>query len=88
MTRSQRRPERNISVGAIVPRSIAIKDRTLYEAAIAQGLDARKPDAFLCLAFSLGDLTILSEDPASGYPEAFTKVTYTIRGGNVIWHSN
>jgi imidazolonepropionase-like amidohydrolase len=35
-----------------------------------------------------GDLTILSEDPASGHPEAFTKVTYTIRGGNVIWHSN
>ena len=35
-----------------------------------------------------GDLTILSEDPALGHPEAFTKVTYTIRGGNVIWHSN
>jgi imidazolonepropionase-like amidohydrolase len=35
-----------------------------------------------------GDLTILSEDPASGHPEAFTKVRYTIRGGNVIWHSN
>jgi imidazolonepropionase-like amidohydrolase len=35
-----------------------------------------------------GDLTILSEDPASGHPEAFTKVKYTIRGGNVIWHSN
>jgi imidazolonepropionase-like amidohydrolase len=35
-----------------------------------------------------GDLTILSEDPASGNPEAFTKVRYTIRGGNVIWHSN
>jgi imidazolonepropionase-like amidohydrolase len=35
-----------------------------------------------------GDLTILSEDPASDYPEAFTKVKYTIRGGNVLWHSN
>lgn len=35
-----------------------------------------------------GDLTILSEDPASGHPEAFTKIRYTIRGGNVIWHSN
>ena len=35
-----------------------------------------------------GDLTILSEDPASGNPEAFTKVRYTIRGGKVIWHSN
>jgi predicted amidohydrolase YtcJ len=35
-----------------------------------------------------GDLTILSEDPSSGHPEAFTKVRYTIRGGNVIWHSN
>jgi imidazolonepropionase-like amidohydrolase len=35
-----------------------------------------------------GDLTILSEDPASGHPEAFTKVRYTIRGGHVIWHSN
>jgi imidazolonepropionase-like amidohydrolase len=35
-----------------------------------------------------GDLTILSEDPASGHPEAFTKVRYTIRGGTVIWHSN
>jgi imidazolonepropionase-like amidohydrolase len=34
------------------------------------------------------DLTILSEDPASGHPEAFTKVKYTIRGGNVIWRSN
>ena len=32
-----------------------------------------------------GDLTILSEDPASGDPEAFTKVRYTIRGGKVIW---
>jgi imidazolonepropionase-like amidohydrolase len=35
-----------------------------------------------------GDLTILSEDPASGRPEAFTKVRYTLRGGNVIWQSN
>jgi imidazolonepropionase-like amidohydrolase len=35
-----------------------------------------------------GDLTILSEDPASGSPEAFTKVKYTIRGGKVIWHLN
>jgi len=35
-----------------------------------------------------GDLTILSEDPASGNPEAFSRVRYTIRGGNVIWHSN
>ncbi|HEY2858336.1 MAG TPA: amidohydrolase family protein [Terracidiphilus sp.] len=34
-----------------------------------------------------GDLTILSEDPASGNPEAFTKVRYTIRGGSVIWQS-
>jgi imidazolonepropionase-like amidohydrolase len=35
-----------------------------------------------------GDLTILSEDPESGQPEAFTKIRYTIRGGNVIWHAN
>jgi len=35
-----------------------------------------------------GDLTILSEDPASGNPEAFTKARYTIRGGKVIWHTN
>jgi imidazolonepropionase-like amidohydrolase len=35
-----------------------------------------------------GDLTILSEDPASGNPAAFTRVRYTIRGGNVIWHLN
>jgi imidazolonepropionase-like amidohydrolase len=35
-----------------------------------------------------GDLTILSEDPASGNPEAFTKVRYTIRSGKVIWKSN
>ena len=36
----------------------------------------------------MGDLTILSEDPASGSPEAFTRVRYTIRAGKVIWHSN
>jgi imidazolonepropionase-like amidohydrolase len=35
-----------------------------------------------------GDLTILSEDPASGHLEAFTKVRFTIRAGNVIWRSN
>jgi imidazolonepropionase-like amidohydrolase len=35
-----------------------------------------------------GDLTILSEDPALGNPEAFTKVRYTIRGGTVIWRLN
>jgi imidazolonepropionase-like amidohydrolase len=35
-----------------------------------------------------GDLTILSEDPASGNPEAFTKTRYTVRGGKVIWKSN
>ena len=35
-----------------------------------------------------GDLTILSEDPASGHPEAFTRVRYTIRSGKVIWRSN
>jgi len=35
-----------------------------------------------------GDLTILSEDPASEHADAFTKVRYTIRGGKVIWHSN
>jgi imidazolonepropionase-like amidohydrolase len=35
-----------------------------------------------------GDLTILSEDPASGHPEAFTRIRYTIRGGNVIWQAN
>jgi imidazolonepropionase-like amidohydrolase len=35
-----------------------------------------------------GDLTILSEDPASGRPEAFTRIRYTIRGGNVIWRAN
>lgn len=35
-----------------------------------------------------GDLTVLSVDPASGHPEAFTAVRYTIRGGEVIWRSN
>ena len=35
-----------------------------------------------------GDLTVLSEDPASGRAEAFTKVRYTIRGGVVIWPAN
>jgi imidazolonepropionase-like amidohydrolase len=32
-----------------------------------------------------GGLTILSEDPGSGSPTAFTAVRYTIRGGKVIW---
>ncbi len=32
-----------------------------------------------------GDLTILSQDPATGDPGAFTSVKYTIRGGKVIW---
>lgn len=32
-----------------------------------------------------GDLTILSADPRSENPEAFTAVRYTIRGGKVIW---
>ena len=32
------------------------------------------------------DPTILSEDPGSGNPEAFTDVRYTVRGGTVIWH--
>jgi imidazolonepropionase-like amidohydrolase len=35
----------------------------------------------------VADLTILSEDPAAGAPEAFTKIRYTIRGGKVIWHA-
>jgi imidazolonepropionase-like amidohydrolase len=35
-----------------------------------------------------GDLTILSEDPASGRLEAFTKIRYTIRGGKVIWRAH
>lgn len=32
-----------------------------------------------------GDLTILSDDPGAGNPEAFTAVQYTIRGGKIIW---
>jgi len=35
-----------------------------------------------------GDLTILAEDPASGNPEAFIRVRYTIRGGKIIWRQN
>jgi imidazolonepropionase-like amidohydrolase len=35
-----------------------------------------------------GDLTILSDDPASGRPEAFTKVQYTIRGGVIVWQAD
>ena len=35
-----------------------------------------------------GDLTILSEDPASASPQAFTAVRYTIRDGKVIWKRN
>jgi imidazolonepropionase-like amidohydrolase len=35
-----------------------------------------------------GDLTILSDDPGTGNPEAFTAVRYTIRGGEVIWQHN
>jgi len=35
-----------------------------------------------------GDLTILSEDPASGKPGAFTAVRYTIRDGKVIWQQD
>lgn len=34
-----------------------------------------------------GDLTILMQDPASGSPDAFTKVMYTIRGGKIIWRA-
>jgi imidazolonepropionase-like amidohydrolase len=34
-----------------------------------------------------GDLTVLSTDPASGDPAAFTKVLYTIRGGRVIFRA-
>jgi imidazolonepropionase-like amidohydrolase len=33
------------------------------------------------------DLTILSTDPATGKPEAFTDVRYTIRAGKIIWQS-
>jgi imidazolonepropionase-like amidohydrolase len=32
-----------------------------------------------------GDITILSQDPATGDPGAFTAVKYTIRGGKIIW---
>jgi imidazolonepropionase-like amidohydrolase len=32
-----------------------------------------------------GNLTILSQDPGSGNPEAFTAVRYAIRDGKVIW---
>jgi imidazolonepropionase-like amidohydrolase len=35
-----------------------------------------------------GDLTVLSEDPQSGRPEAFTNIRYTIRAGKVIWEAN
>ncbi|WP_263417303.1 amidohydrolase family protein [Terriglobus albidus] len=35
-----------------------------------------------------GDLTVLSDDPASGGPEAFTKVRDTVRGGVVIWSAD
>ena len=34
-----------------------------------------------------GDLTVLSADPATGDPAAFTKVLYTIRGGRVIFRA-
>jgi hypothetical protein len=34
-----------------------------------------------------GDLTILSDDPGSRNPEAFTAVRYTIRCGKVIFRS-
>lgn len=34
-----------------------------------------------------GDLTILSADPASGDPTAFTQVRYTVRNGRVIYSS-
>ena len=33
-----------------------------------------------------GDLTILSADPASGDPAAFSQVAYTIRRGHVLYH--
>ena len=35
-----------------------------------------------------GDLTILSDDPGAGNPEAFTAVRYTIRSGKVIWRGD
>ena len=34
------------------------------------------------------DLTILSADPATGKPDAFTSIRYTIRSGKVIWQAN
>jgi imidazolonepropionase-like amidohydrolase len=34
-----------------------------------------------------GDLTVLSADPGSGDPAAFTKVLYAIRGGRVIFRA-
>jgi imidazolonepropionase-like amidohydrolase len=34
-----------------------------------------------------GDLTVLTADPASGDPVAFTRVLYTIRGGRVIFRA-
>jgi imidazolonepropionase-like amidohydrolase len=34
-----------------------------------------------------GDLTVLTADPSSGDPAAFTKVLYTIRAGRVIFHA-
>jgi imidazolonepropionase-like amidohydrolase len=34
------------------------------------------------------DLTILSADPATGKPEAFTAVRYTIRSGKIIWQAH
>jgi imidazolonepropionase-like amidohydrolase len=32
-----------------------------------------------------GDLTILSSDPASGDPTAFTRVRYTVRDGRILY---
>jgi imidazolonepropionase-like amidohydrolase len=32
-----------------------------------------------------GDLTVLTQDPGSGNPAAFTSLKYAIRGGKVIW---
>jgi imidazolonepropionase-like amidohydrolase len=32
-----------------------------------------------------GDLTVLTQDPSSGDPAAFTSIKYAIRGGKVIW---
>jgi imidazolonepropionase-like amidohydrolase len=34
-----------------------------------------------------GDLTVLSADPSTGDPAAFTRVLYTIRGGRVIFRA-